>query len=196
MLTCESSCGWTTASIHTSPVNQSAGPFTVGCFGRMFMSSLLVVACAQRQAAAPVPRLGAKQRLDGAALVHGAIPLGNLGEWKCEVEDPAGVDLAVPNEVGELREEAPDRRRPSVKMGVAEEKFVPGQLAVRDADVADMPTGASGVDCLHHRLSRSDCLDDRVGSESVGEFPDPGGALIAAFFDDVGRTELEGQPLS
>src|SRR5438270_4157157 len=139
------------------------------------------------------PRSGAKQRLDGAAFVHGAIPLGNLCEGKCEVEDPAGVDLALPDELGELREEAPDRRRPAVKMGVAEEEFVPGQIAVCDADVADVPTGASGVDCLHHRLTRSDCLDDRLGAESVGEFPDPGSAIIAAFFDDVGRTELKGQ---
>src|SRR5947208_6624900 len=33
MLSCDPSCGWTMLSIQTSPVNHSAGPLTVGCFG-------------------------------------------------------------------------------------------------------------------------------------------------------------------
>src|SRR5438309_1000613 len=46
-----------------------------------------------------------EQRLDGAALVHGAVTVGGFVEGQREVEDPAGVDLTVRDEVDELGEE-------------------------------------------------------------------------------------------
>src|SRR4051794_6404687 len=52
---------------------------------------------------------GAEQRLDGAALVHGAIALGGLVEREGEVEDLPRVDLTIPDEVDELGQEPPDR---------------------------------------------------------------------------------------
>jgi hypothetical protein len=47
-----------------------------------------------------------QQGLDRAALVHGPVALGGLLEREGEVEDLAGVDLAVPDQVDELGQEA------------------------------------------------------------------------------------------
>jgi len=44
---------------------------------------------------------GPEQHLDGAALVHGAVALGNLRHGQLQVEDLAGVDLPVPDQVGQ-----------------------------------------------------------------------------------------------
>src|SRR2546429_4659618 len=87
-----------------------------------------------------------QQRLDGAAFVHGAVALGDLIEGEREVEDLAGIDLAVPDEVDELGKEPADRCGATVQVGVAEEQLGPGEGAVSDADVADVPAGAGGVD--------------------------------------------------
>src|SRR5437867_7452251 len=90
MLTGEGPWACPMASIHTSPVNHSAGPLAVGFFGRTSMTS-------------PLPSFsagsGPEQGLDGAALVHGAVALGDLVEGQDEVEDLAGIDVAVPDEV-------------------------------------------------------------------------------------------------
>src|SRR5438132_6082389 len=87
-----------------------------------------------------------QQRLDGAAFVHGAVALGDLIEGELEVEDLAGVDLTVPDEVDELRKEPADRCGAAMQMGVAEEQLIPGEVAVGDADVADVPCGPGRVD--------------------------------------------------
>jgi hypothetical protein len=46
---------------------------------------------------------GPQQRLDCAALVHGALALGDLLERQGQVEDLAGVDLTVSDELDQLR---------------------------------------------------------------------------------------------
>ncbi len=44
-----------------------------------------------------------EQDLGGVALVHGLVALSGLIEWQLEVEDLAGVDLAVPDQLdGEI----------------------------------------------------------------------------------------------
>jgi hypothetical protein len=58
-----------------------------------------------------------------------------------------------------------------------------------------MPARASGADGLRHRLLGADGLDDRVRAEPVREVLDAGDALVAAFGDDVGRTEVQGELL-
>jgi hypothetical protein len=68
-------------------------------------------------------------------------------------------------------------------VGVAEEELVTGQVAVGDADIADV-AGPEGRVRLEHRLGSSDGFDHRVGAEPVGEILDPGGAVVAAFFDE------------
>src|SRR5262249_4211531 len=55
------------------------------------------------------PGLRSEQRLDGAALVHGAVALRHLRERQREVEDLPGFDRPVPDEVDELRQEAAHR---------------------------------------------------------------------------------------
>ena len=63
-----------------------------------------------------------QQRLDRAALVHRAVSLGDLLERQAEIEDLAWVDLAVPDQLGQLGQEAAHRRGtcPSGGGGTAE----------------------------------------------------------------------------
>ena len=61
-----------------------------------------------------------------------------------------------------------------------------------DADEADVPALASGVNGLHHRLLSTDGLDHPVGAQPVGEFLDSGHAFVAALGDDLGRAVLPG----
>src|SRR6266700_5183422 len=175
------------ASIHTSPVNQSAGPLAVGFLGWTSMMS---------PSSFPAGS-GPEQRLDGAALVHGAVPLGDLLERQGQVEDLAGVDLAVPDEVDQLGQEAAHRCGTAVQVDVGEEHLLAGELDVMsDADVADVPAWPGGANGLHHRLLGADCLDHRVCAEPARELLDPRYALVPSLLDDVGGAELEGELLS
>jgi hypothetical protein len=45
---------------------------------------------------------GEEQCLDGLAFVHRAVAVGDLVEWEGEVEDLAGVDLVVVDEIDEF----------------------------------------------------------------------------------------------
>src|ERR671914_402071 len=65
--------------------------------------------------------LRAQQRLDRAALVHRAVALRHLLEWQGQVEDLAGVDLPVPDQVDKLGQEAPDRCGTAVQVHMREE---------------------------------------------------------------------------
>src|SRR5712691_12704319 len=139
----------------------------------------------------------AAQALDGAALVHGPVALCGLIEGQLKVEDPAGVDLAVPDQAEQLGQEPAYRRGTAKHVHFGVEKLLAGQLdAVSPADVADVPAGAGGADGLHHRLLGADGLDDRVRAEPAGELLDLRHALIAALGDDVGRAELAGELLA
>src|SRR3954470_16656942 len=132
-----------------------------------------------------------QERLDGAAFVHGAVPLGGLVEGQGEVEDLPGVDLAVPDEVDEFGQEPANGRRAAVEVRVAEEQLVAGELhVVGDADIADVAAGSGRSDRLQHRLLRADRFDHGMGAEPVGEILDAGDAIVAAFLDDVGGTEV------
>src|SRR3954447_22491265 len=114
-------------------------------------------------------RSGAQERLDRAPFVHRLITLCGVAEREIEVEDFSWVDLPVPDQVDQLRQEAAHWGRPAVEMREAPEHVHAGDRnVVGDADEADVPAGAGGVECLHHRLLRSDRLNDGVRAESVG----------------------------
>src|SRR4029450_11316499 len=84
---------------------------------------------------------GTKQDLDRLPRVHGLIAGGRLLERKLEVEDPARVDLPVPDQVDQLRHESAHRGGSSVQVHMREEHFLTGQLhAMGDADEPDVPT--------------------------------------------------------
>jgi hypothetical protein len=138
-----------------------------------------------------------QEHLDRVAPVHRAVGLRGLVERQLEVEHLARVDLAVPDEIDQLGQEAPHRRGSAVHVGEAPEQVhaVHGD-AVGDADEADVPAGAGGADRLIHGHLGADGLDHGVGAESVGERLDRGDSLVAARFDDVGGAELAGQPLA
>src|SRR5215211_6651608 len=84
----------------------------------------------------------AQEDLDRLALVHRAVAVGGLVERQRDVEDLAGVDLAVPDEVDQLGQEAPHWGRPAVDMGEAPEQVHAVQRdAMGDADEPDMAAG-------------------------------------------------------
>src|SRR3954453_13919453 len=88
-----------------------------------------------------------EQDLGGTALVHGPVAVGGLLERKDQVEDLAGVDRAVPDELDELRQEATPRGRPAVQVHARVEQLPAGQRdLVGDTDVPDVPAGARGAD--------------------------------------------------
>src|SRR4051794_8684804 len=87
-----------------------------------------------------------QERLDGAALVHRPVALGDVFKREREVKDLAGVDLALPDEVDELGQEPADGRGAAVQVDSGEEQLVAGELhVVTDADVADVAARAGGA---------------------------------------------------
>ena len=128
--------------------------------------------------------------------VHGLVALGRPVEREGEVEDLAGVDLAVPDELDQVGQVLPDRGGAAVDVDAGHEELVAGDRdVVGDADEADVAPGAGGVDGLHHGFLGADGLDDRVRAEPAGELLDPGHAVVAALLDDVGGAELAGERL-
>jgi hypothetical protein len=71
---------------------------------------------------------GRKQSFDGAALVHGLVALSGLFQEQLEVEDLAGVNGPVPDQVNQLGQEPVDRGRTAVQVHVREEQLRAGQL--------------------------------------------------------------------
>src|SRR5215207_10799635 len=85
---------------------------------------------------------GVEEDLDRPPGVHGLVAVGGLVERQLQVEDLAGVDAAVPDQVDQLRQEAAHRGRAAVQVHVGEEQLLSGQLdAVGDTDIADVATG-------------------------------------------------------
>jgi hypothetical protein len=60
---------------------------------------------------------GPKQRIDGAAFVHGLVGVGDLLEWQIEVEHLAGLDLPVPDPAEQVGQASADRRRLPLRVG-------------------------------------------------------------------------------
>jgi hypothetical protein len=54
------------------------------------------------------PHLQAQQRLDRATLVHRAVAFRHLIKRQRQIENLAGIDLAVPHEIDQLRQKAAD----------------------------------------------------------------------------------------
>src|SRR4051812_27068529 len=140
--------------------------------------------------------LRAQQRLDRPPLVHRGVRLRCLLKGQGEVEDLAWVDLAVADKLDQFRQEPAYRRGSAEQVHLREEQLLAGQRdAVSDADVADMPAGTGGTDRLHHRLLRTDGLDDGVRAEAAGELREPSHSFVTALDDDVGGAVLASELL-
>src|SRR4051794_23093337 len=138
-----------------------------------------------------------EQHFRGGALVHRSVALRRLVQREGEVEDLAGVDRAVPDELDQPGQVLPDGGRAAVDVDTGHEQLVTGDRdVVEDADETHVTARPGGVDRLHHGLLGTDGLDHRVRAEPPGELLDPGNAVVAAFLDDVGGTELAGQRLA
>jgi len=84
-----------------------------------------------------------EQDLGGGALVHGLVALGCLVEREGEVEDLAGVDLAVPDELDEVGQVATYGGRSAEGVDAGEEELDAGDLyVVVDADIAEVAAAA------------------------------------------------------
>jgi hypothetical protein len=106
--------------------------------------------------------------LDGAAFVHGPVALGGLVERQGQVEDLAGLDLAVADQVDELGQEAAYRGGPAAHADVGVQQLLAGQLdTVGHADDADEAAGSGRAQGLGHRLAGADALQHGVGADSV-----------------------------
>src|SRR5438128_9346704 len=80
-----------------------------------------------------------QQRLDRPALVHRTIPFGHLFERQPEVEDLAGINLAIPDQINQLGQEAPHRRGTAEQVNLRVEQLQSWNLdVVRNADEADV----------------------------------------------------------
>src|SRR5438128_3723536 len=138
-----------------------------------------------------------QQRLDRATLIHRAVTLRDLLERQRQVEDLAGIDLALPHEVDQLGQVAAYGGRATVEVDVREEQLLPSDLdAMRNTDVAHVSARVGGPDRLHHRLLRADALQHGVGAESVGQLLDTGDARVTPLSDDVCRAEVACEFLS
>src|SRR3954451_7554795 len=124
-------------------------------------------------------RSESQQGLDGAALVHGPVSLGGLVEGHGEVEDLAGVDLPVPDEIDELGQEAAHWGGAAVQVHAGEEQIRAGQGdVVRHPDEADVAAGGGGLGGSAPRGLRADRLDRRMRTQPAGELLDAGHALV------------------
>ncbi len=138
--------------------------------------------------------LGAQQSLDRAALVHCTVALRHLIKRQRQVEHLTGINLPLPHRVDQLGQEAAHGRGATVKVDVSVEQLLAIKVdSVRDADVAHIAATASGLDRLHHRLLRTDTLQHRVRTDSVGQLLDAGDALVTALGHDIGRAKLPGE---
>jgi hypothetical protein len=72
----------------------------------------------------------AEEYLDRLPPVHGLVAGEGLVEGEFEVEDLARVDLAVPDQLDELGQEAAHRGGAAVQVHVREEQFLARQLDV------------------------------------------------------------------
>src|SRR6478736_6313403 len=154
------SCGAAITSSQTSPANCSGGFFVVGTDASMFMVSPLESRRSVRR----------QQHLGRTALIHRLVPLGCLVEGQREVEDDAGVDLAIPDELDQLGQVGAHGSGPAVQVHAREEQLEAVERhVVRDADVSDVPARPRGADGLHHRLLRAYRLDHAVGAQPLRE---------------------------
>src|SRR5215212_1079385 len=168
----DGSAGVATVSMYTAPVNHSLGPVAV--------SVVFLVIC-----------------MSFCFSVGTAGGRRGLLQRQGKVEDLPGVDLPVPDQVDKLGQETPDWGGTAVQVHMREEELLPRDLhVVEHADEPDVTSCPRGADGLHHRLLRTDGLDDRVRAEPAGELLDPCRALLSALGHDLGSAELPGEPLA
>jgi len=91
-----------------------------------------------------------------------------LVERQGQVEDLAGLDLAVADQVDELGQEAAYRGGPAAHADVGVQQLLAGQLdTVGHADDADEAAGSGRAQGLGHRLAGADALQHGVGADPV-----------------------------
>src|SRR3954464_10656847 len=159
------SSGLRTLSICTVPVNQSAGPGAVWpplCVYFMLLFSLrcmlLVVACSAEGGLCQFADLD--ERLDGAALVHGRVGVGDVVEVGRQVKDLPRVDLAVQHGLEQLRLVVPGRRRAAAHTDVAiEGTGAIERCVVRNADAADDRARLGDRECRRRGVRGADALE-------------------------------------
>src|SRR6185369_10660798 len=163
--------------MRTFPVNQSDGPFVEACDPARFISiyRLLLLRSVRMQ-----------KRLDGASLVHGPIAFSHLIEGQSQIENLAGIDLAVQHQIDQFRQVATNWSRSTVKMNMRVEQLLAIERDImRNAYIAHVTAGARGFDRLHHGFLSADAFENRVSADSVRQFFNARNAVITSLGDDV-----------
>src|SRR5439155_2844316 len=76
----------------------------------------------------------------GAAFIHRSVALSYLSERQGQIENLAGVDFPVQNQLDQLRQVAANRGRSTVQVNVSEEQLLTVERdTVRHANVAHKP---------------------------------------------------------
>src|SRR5258705_6730222 len=130
--------------------------------------------------------LWTQQRLDGAALVHGAVAFGHLLERQLEIEDFAGIDGPALHQLNQLGKVAAHGRRTAVQVHVRVEELRAGELhTVRNPDVADGSARSRAVVGLCHGLLRTDTLEHGVRADAFRQLFDARDAFVSALAHNV-----------
>ena len=109
--------------------------------------------------------LWSQQRLDRAPLVHRSISLRHLVEGQREIEDLAGIDDALQDEIDEVWQVSAHRRRAAMQSHVGVEELLAVKAdPVRYADEANPAAGARGANRLHHGFLRAHAFEHGVGA--------------------------------
>src|ERR1041385_1235400 len=101
--------------MRTLPVNQSDGPFVEACDPARFISICRL----------PLLRAVRMQKcLDGATLIHGPVAFSHLIERQSQIENLAGIDLAVQHQIDQFRQVATNWSRSTMKMNMRVEQLL------------------------------------------------------------------------
>jgi hypothetical protein len=105
-------------------------------------------------------------------------PSATSSERQRQLEDLAGIDLSVPDEIDQLGQEAAHRRGTAVQVNLGEEQLVVRELdVVADPDEADVPARPRGADGLTSRRRRVERGSADVAGHLVEE---PTGLAVLA----------------
>src|ERR1700704_4593513 len=133
--------------------------------------------------------------LDGFAVIHRAVAIGNTVDVRDAIEDEARLDSAFQHAGHELVHVGANRRRTAGDCDVAVER----RLRIRDRGLlrnADAADGAAGTRDAHgraHRLTVPDAFEDGMGAEPTGQLAYPLDRSVPTLADDISRPELAGQ---
>ena len=134
---------------------------------------------------------GAEKDLDGLPGVHRLVAGRCLVEWELEVEDLAGVDPPVPDQVDEFGRNRRTGAGPPCRLMPEKNKSATGSSTSWKTPTRWPPGRVERMAWVND--SWVPTASTTVCAEPSGQLLDPCHSVVAALFDDVGGAELAGQ---